>query len=147
MKYLIAVSVFFISLSVASATEFKLRSGKKGDIKIDFPYGSVNGQVFWNQNNFDSAVATIVSFATAPAPTTVLITPTQFEFNLTTCTLSGFTTADEYREAQTYKGILPYIDELKVRVDSMNLVGGHGGLRADMQARLDYLISQAKILP
>ena len=136
------------AVSLVEATEFRLKVTKKGDTKVEFPYGSVNGVTYWTQTEYNNVLAQLAVFSgTSAAVVSNLITPTQLEFNISTCTLSGFATKDDFLDAQTYKGILPYIDELQVRVNSMNSVGGHAGQRANMQQRLDYLISAAKSLP
>lgn len=137
-----------LGVSMAEATEFRIKQTRRGDSKIDFPYGTVNGTTYWTQTEYNNVLAQLAVFSgTTTAAVAILITPSQFEFNLSTCVLSGFVSPDDFLAAQTYKGILPYLDELEIRIQSMNRVGGHAGQRADIQARLDYLSSQAKTLP
>lgn len=146
-KLLTAAILFLAAAGIAkAATPFQFVAGKKGNAKIVFPYGTINGALVWKQAEYDATVVALSVFSGTSTITASLITPSQFELNLTTCTLTGFAEPEDFLAAQTQDGILPYLDELYVRIQTL-IGGGFNAKAAKAQRNLDYLNSVAKSLP
>ena len=147
MKLAIIVTLIMSSNSVFAITPFQaIYNETKGAIKIRFAYGVVNGTTYYRQNEYNSALADATVFAGTAPVVTSLITPTSFELNLTTCTLNGFKDADSYLDAQTQVGIMQYLDELWLRIKTLQ-DSNQNNKAQKTQSCYDYLSNQAKILP
>ena len=147
MKIFIALATIFLFQNTGFCeTPFRVKSGKKGDTKIDFAYGSVNGQVLWKQSEYNLEMTNAEVFSGTSPVNSIIYTPSTFEFNLSTCVLNGFQSAEEFRNAQTKDGIIPYIEELIIRLQAYQSANMNSKSK-DIQQRLDYLSSEAKNLP
>lgn len=145
------LACFFMAgvASWAEATEFRLKVTSKGNTKIDFPYGTVNGATFWSQAEYNQAVteaSVVFGTTTFIPPVTTLITPTQLELTVASGTLTGFATADDFRQALTQDGLQPYVDDLWVRWNN-HAAAAQNNKRDKVKANWDYFISVIKSLP
>ena len=146
MTIKLALLILSLTSIANAATPIRFESGGKGSQKIKFAFGLVNGTTYWKQSEYNNAIVQANVFSgTTPVVSNQFI-PSNFEVTLITGTLSDFNTPEDFNEAQTQAGIMPYLDELYVRIRTLT-DSSQNAKAAKSQANYDFLSSQAKILP
>ena len=147
-KLLAALCLFLLwDGSAIAGTPVQLKINGKMNVKIDFAYGNINGVIFWKASEYNQTLADIT--AVSGGTTTInasLYTPTQFELNLTSCTITPITTIDDWNAAQTQVGLQPYVNELWLYLQVLPL-SNQNAKANKAQSNFDYLNSVVKSLP
>lgn len=144
--FILLFSLLTLNMAARAGTPVNYVSGNKDQQKIKLAYGLVNGTTYFKQSDFNAAIAALTVFSATSPIVQSLFTPTDFELTLMSGTLSNFNTLDDYYQAQTQAGIMPYLDELKVRILTLG-DSNQNSKAAKMQANYDFLSSKAKTLP
>lgn len=148
MKKLTLAILCLLAATVAQAgtplrANYNIDAGK---ININWAYGMVNGTTYYAQSHYDDAyTAALVFQATRPVVSS-LFTPTNLELTLSSCALNGFGSLDNFVDAQTQAGIMPYLDELKVRIMTLT-DSAQNSKKNKAQSCYDYMSDKAKSLP
>lgn len=145
MKKLAIFLGLLLAASALSATPVRVVVKDSGTNKIQFAYGSIDNTIYWKQVDYDATLAADAPFSSATA-TAILYTPTAFEVSLTTCPLSKIATLDDFSGAQTQLGIMPYLDDLWVRIKTLT-DSNQNAKQQRTQSCYDFLSSTAKTLP
>jgi len=144
MKKLIVAVIATLSTTYLLAVPVRIKTTQKGNAKVQFAISFVDNIPTFTVGEQNDLQADRIARG---FPGVVVSTgPSQFETNLSTCVLSDFVTVQDWEDAKTQAGIMIYLDELYVRIQTL-LGSAQNAKAAKTQANYDYLSSQAKTLP